>query len=125
MTLHFRTAHSRVIRRALTSRRGRIELNLNRLEEKVVPAAPMYPNLGVYQPDMPTGNVTVNSSHQIRYTTSLSNSGVGPFDLRADGAVINNPDGTQSIVTNQRVYNDDNGNGYYDAYNATTNPGGD
>jgi hypothetical protein len=80
----------------------------------------MYPNLQVYQGDMPSGNITVNANHEIRFTTSLANLGVGAFDLRADGAVINNPDGTQSIVTNQRVYNDDNNNGVYNVGVDTT-----
>ncbi|MFL5328737.1 MAG: lysyl oxidase family protein [Gemmataceae bacterium] len=103
----------------------RSRLSVTQLEVRINPAGPMLPNLQIYQPDMPTGTVTVNSNHEIRFTTSLTNAGMGAFDLRADGAVINNADGTQSIVTNQRIYNDDNNNGKYDPYNASTNPTGD
>jgi hypothetical protein len=95
------------------------------LEDKITPTGPMYPNLQVYQPDMPTGNVTVDANHNINFTTSLTNAGVGPFELRETNNIMTLPDGTFKVLTNQRVYNDDNGNGYYDAYNATTNPGGD
>src|SRR5947208_20812 len=84
------------------------------LDDRLTPAGPMYPNLQVYQPDMPSGNVTVDASHNIRFTTSLANAGLGAFDLRETSTVRTNSDGTQDILTNQRVYNDDNNNGHYD-----------
>lgn len=129
MSSHFRTFLAHSSRAKTITRRRWSRLNrLFRLEDKITPTpTPLYPNLEVYRADMPAdgSTMTVDANHDIRYTTGLSNYGVGPFDLRADGAIINNPDGTESIVTNQRVYLDDNNNGYYDPYNATTNPNGD
>lgn len=86
---------------------------LVRLEDRLTPAL-LYPNLQVLQSYLPSGNVTVNGSNEIRFSTALANAGQGPFDLRANGQVVNNPDGTQDILTNQRVYDDVNANGKYD-----------
>lgn len=78
---------------------------LTHLEDRVVPANQLLPDLHVLQANL-TG-WTVTPGVQIRFSTGMANGGQGPFELNGTTTIINNPDGTQSQVVNQKIYWDD------------------
>lgn len=85
--------------------RNRHWFSFLRLEDRVVPANQLLPDLNVLQSYL-TG-WTVTPGVEIRFSTGMANGGQGPFELNGTSTIITNPDGTQSQVVNQKIYWDD------------------
>src|SRR5947209_11585514 len=88
--------------------RSRRPWHLLALEDRVNPTA-LLPDLQVLSSYLSgwTVNTTSSGGREIRYSTAMANAGTGPFELRSTSNVITEPDGTQRMLTNQRVYQSD------------------
>lgn len=88
--------------------RARNRLSFLALEDRINPA-PMLPDLHIL-PSYLSGwtiNSLGGSNREIRFTTAMANGGVGAFETRGTSTIVTNPDGTQSQLVNQRIYNTD------------------
>ncbi len=78
------------------------------LEDRITPAVAMLPDLNPDPANLSGWTVsTVGGVTELAYATGMQNIGKGAFELRGTTTIINNPDGTQSQIVDQRIYNDD------------------
>ncbi len=79
------------------------------LEDRIAPAQflPDLQVLGSYLNGW-TINPTTSGGRELRFATALANGGLGAFEINATTTIITNPDGSQSQVVNQKIF-DSNG----------------
>lgn len=90
----------------ILSRLGRREVTL---EDRIAPATQLLPDLqllGSYLSGW-TINTTTTGGRELRFATALGNGGLGAFEINATPTIITNPDGSQSQIVNQKIFNSD------------------
>lgn len=96
---------SRTNRQTRKNQLSRPKWRLLPLEDRIVPANQLLPDLHVL-----SGNLTgwtITNNVEIRFSTGMANGGAGPFELNGTTTIIDNGNGTKSHVVNQKIYWDD------------------
>lgn len=89
----------------LRSRLGSRDLQL---EQRLAPAQ-LLPDLQILSSYLSgwSVNTTSTGGRELRFATALANGGLGAFEINATSTIVTNPDGSQSQLVNQKIFNTD------------------